>query len=125
MKILVVGSDKVYAIENLYVRHLRAIGEEVIHFPAQSVFYDHYNKSILNKILFKAGISGIYKEINRQLIDVIGTSKPDIIWIFKGMEIFPDTLQWVRSRGIKLANYNPDNPFVFTGKGSGNKNVTN
>ena len=124
MKILVVGSDKVYAIENLYVQHLRAIGEEVIHFPAQSIFYDNYNRSLLNKVLFKAGISGIYRQINRQLIDTIKTTMPDLIWIFKGMEIFPDTLRWARSRGIKLVNYNPDNPFIFSGKGSGNKNVT-
>ena len=48
-----------------------------------------------------------------------------MIWVFKGMEIFPESLQWAKSRNIKLLNFNPDSPIVFTGKGSGNKNVSN
>lgn len=40
------------------------------------------------------------------------------------MEITPDTLQWLSFKGIKIISFNPDNPFVFTGLGSGNENVT-
>jgi spore maturation protein CgeB len=40
------------------------------------------------------------------------------------MEITARSLQWAKQKGIKLVNYNPDNPFVFSGKGSGNRNVT-
>jgi hypothetical protein len=40
------------------------------------------------------------------------------------MEIFPESLQWAKQKGIKLVSFNPDNPFIFTGKGSGNSNVT-
>ncbi|MGI8582084.1 MAG: glycosyltransferase family protein [Chitinophagaceae bacterium] len=39
------------------------------------------------------------------------------------MEIFPQSLKWAKNKNIKLINYNPDNPFVFSGKGSGNSNV--
>jgi hypothetical protein len=31
----------------------------------------------------------------------------------------------LKNMGCKLVNYNPDHPFVFSGIGSGNKNVTN
>jgi hypothetical protein len=41
------------------------------------------------------------------------------------MEILPKTLLKIRAKGIKLINYNPDNPFFFSGRGSGNKNITN
>jgi hypothetical protein len=30
----------------------------------------------------------------------------------------------LKNSGIKLVNYNPDNPFIFSGYGSGNKNVS-
>jgi spore maturation protein CgeB len=124
MKILVIGSDKVYAIENLYVKYLAEMGEEVSLFPAQAIFYDYYGSSIVNKLMYRLGLSDILRQINAQLMEKIRTMAPDVIWVFKGMEIFPETLRQVRELGIKLVNYNPDNPFVFSGKGSGNKNVT-
>jgi len=124
MRVLLVGSDKIFAIENFYVKHLRAHGAELLHFPAQSLFYDYYGASIINKVLFRAGLSRILKEINSTLLSHVAEFKPDVVWIFKGMEIFPETLQEIKSQGCKLVNYNPDNPFIFSGRGSGNKNVT-
>jgi hypothetical protein len=41
------------------------------------------------------------------------------------MEIFPETLKALKKKTNKLINYNPDNPFIFSDKGSGNQNVTN
>lgn len=124
MKILVVGSDRVYAIENFYVKYFRELGIEVDLFSAQSIFFDYYQKSLRNKLLFKAGISPIYSEINNLLIARILEFEPNVVFIFKGMEIFPQTLNWMRRQKIKTVNYNPDNPFIFSGKGSGNKNVS-
>lgn len=124
MKLFLVGSDKIYAIENFYVKYLRQAGVEVCHFPAQSMFYDYYQKNIPNKVLFKSGLSNIFSSINKAFKLEVEKFKPDIIWVFKGMEIFPCTLQWAKSRNIKLVNYNGDSPFIFSGKGSGNSNVT-
>lgn len=125
MRLLIVGSDKVFAIENFYLRYLKESAIEVRLFTAQSIFYDYYQDSILHKILFKAGVSSVLRKINNRFKQEITEFEPQVIFIFKGMEIFPESLQWAKQRGIKLVNYNPDNPFLFTGKGSGNKNVTN
>jgi spore maturation protein CgeB len=124
MKILIVGSDEVYSIERFYETHLLNAGINVDKFPAQSIFYAYYQSSIINKVLFKAGLSAITKSINQQFKQKVESSKPDVIWVFKGMEILPSSLEWARKLSIKLVNYNPDNPFIFTGKGSGNSNVT-
>jgi len=124
MKLMVIGSDKVFAIENLYVKHLREWIKDIYHFPAQSIFYDYYESGLFNKLLFKTGVSPIYSHINKLLKKKIEEFNPDIIWVFKGMEILPETLKWAKERKIVLVNYNPDNPFVFSGAGSGNKNVT-
>lgn len=119
-----VGSDKIYAIENFYAKYLAELGETVSLFPAQSIFFDTYQKSVLNKILFKTGVSNIYRKINQQLRAEVMSKKPGIVWVFKGMELYPGTLQWLKDENIKVVSYNPDNPFLFSGSGSGNKNIS-
>jgi hypothetical protein len=124
MKIMLVGSDKVYAIENVYAKYLQELNVVISRFNAQSYFYDYYYKNLLNKIIFRSGFSRIYSEINKRFIEQIRQDRPDVVWVFKGMEILPDSLRTIRKLGILLVNHNPDNPFLFTGKGSGNSNVT-
>ena len=125
MKIFIVGSDNINAIENFYVQYLEEIGIEIFHFTAQTIFYDYYQKKIINKIIYKVGLSNILKKINYSFKEQVTLFQPDVIWIFKGMEIFAESLKWAKTQNIKLVNYNGDNPFLFSGKGSGNKNVTN
>jgi spore maturation protein CgeB len=126
MKLLIIGSDKVFSIENFYYKYLLELGVDTKRFTAQAIFYDYYfSGNITRKILFKLGLSSIIKKINIQFKENVTSFKPEIIWVFKGMEITPESLQWAKKQGIKLVNYNPDNPFIFTGKGSGNANVTN
>lgn len=124
MKILIVGSDKVFAIENFYTKYLRLSGVHIDAFNAYNIFFDYYHKHILHKIIFKAGLSTIYKKINNLFIEAVQKYRPDAIWVFKGMEIFPASLEWARKENIKLINYNPDNPLIFSDKGSGNQHVT-
>ncbi len=122
-KILIVGSDHVWSIERIYLKYLSALGIETSLFPAQNFFFDYYNRNLFSKLFFRSGISSIYKKINKQLLDLSQQFKPNVIWIFKGMEIFPETINELKAQGSKLVNYNPDNPFLFTGSGSGNKNI--
>lgn len=124
MRLLIVGPDKIFSIENFYVRYLKDLGVVVEQFSSQNIFEDYYHGSLLNKLIFRSGLSGIYSHINELFVEQVKRTKPDLIWIFKGMEILPASLKWARSLGIRLANYNPDNPFLFSGRGSGNQNVT-
>lgn len=125
MKVLIVGSDEIYAIENYYVQHLTDIGISVQLYPAQKFFFRYYQRSVVNKMICRIGLSSILSSINKNLKYIVTEFNPDVLWVFKGMEVFPSTLKWCKQRGIKLVNYNPDNPFIFSGTGSGNKNVTN
>ncbi|HEY8894491.1 MAG TPA: glycosyltransferase [Niastella sp.] len=125
MKLLIAGSGEVWSLEKHYLKYLKEAGVEVQLLPVQSIFYKYYNHSIVNKILYKLGLSRIDRVIANQLQQVVSNWKPDVMWVFKGMELSPDTLKQVKAQGIKLVNYNPDNPFIFSGRGSGNKNITN
>ncbi len=123
MKLLIVGSDKNYAIENIYKKYFLELGVNVILYPMQSKFYDFYFSSMLNKIFYRFGFTKIIKELNYELLDICSTFKPDLIWVFKGMEITPKTLLELRRQNVVLINFNPDNPFIFSGRGSGNSNI--
>lgn len=72
----------------------------------------------------RSNLSGIFESLNDILRKKIEEGQPDWIWIFKGMEVLPSTIQWIKERGIRVVNFNPDNPYIFSGRGSGNKNVT-
>ena len=125
MNILIVGSNKIWAFENHYIKHLKSLCADVSSFPAHDIFYEYYYKNIFKKIIFRSGLSNIYKKINSLLIENVSKYKYDIVWIFKGMEIFPQTIEQIKRTGCKVVNFNPDHPFDFTFRGSGNKNVLN
>lgn len=125
LRILFAGADSDYAIERPYRQYLAMQPEidTIEFFPAQNIFLEYYQKSLFNKLLYRVGLSCILGKINRQIIESADRFRPDVFLVFKGMEIFPSTLRKLKERGVKLVNYNPDNPFVFSGRGSGNRNV--
>lgn len=124
MRIVIIGSDYNWSIEQKYIRELEELGHSVVLLPAQNWFYEKYYQNILSKIIIRLGFSRIHSRINKKLIQDVDLHKPDLIWVFKGMEVFLKTLKLWRKQNYTLINYNPDNPFVFSGKGSGNKNVS-
>lgn len=124
MKILLIGSNYTWSIELIYKRELEALGYEVELLDVQNQFYDYYYKSLFYKLIYRIGISGILSKINKGVLSQVSSKHYELIWVFKGMELFPDTLCILKSKTQKLINYNPDNPFIFSGKGSGNSNVT-
>ncbi len=124
MKILIIGSDYNWSIERIYTRELLKLGHEVKYLPVQNWYYDFYYKSKLHKILTRLGLTTIHSKIQKRLIIEVQDQVFDLIWVFKGMEIQPKTLLELKKQTKRLINFNPDNPFIFSGKGSGNKNVT-
>lgn len=122
MKILLAGSARHMAVEWHYIRPFEEMGVEVHQYPAHDIVFNFHTRNIINKILFKTGLVTLYPKVNRSIIKLADKIKPDIIWIFKGMEFYPETIQQL-SRNFKVINYNPDHPFEFSSRGSGNKNV--
>ena len=97
MKILIIGSNKEWAIENAYVKYLSEKAT-VSFYNARGLFIDFYHKNILNKIIFLLGLSNILKKINTTILKKIEEENPDIVWVFKGMEISIDTLKKLKRK---------------------------
>jgi len=124
MRLLIVGSNQAHAIESHYKKYLPESGMEVFSFPSADIVYRYHSKNIFNKILYKIGLSKVLKRVNQQLIKEATLIRPEAILVFKGMELYPQTLKALKQQGFFLCNYNPDHPFILAGPGSGNKNVT-
>jgi spore maturation protein CgeB len=124
MKILIIGSDYNWSIERIYKRELIKLGHEVTHVPVQNWHYDFYYKSPVHKALVRLGLTRLQSNIQKRLLAELYGQFFDLIWVFKGMELTPQTLQTLKKQTTRLINFNPDNPFIFSGKGSGNKNIT-
>ncbi len=125
MKVLIIGSNYDWSIERIYKKELEKLGVEVHLIETQNLFYNYYYKGIWNKICFRSGLSSIYRKINDLVIDFTKRQNYDLIWVFKGMELYPATINKLKNQSTRIINFNPDNPFVFSGKGSGNSNVRN
>lgn len=123
-KVLLVGSDQVWSIERFYLKYLRQVGVDAELFAIQDDFFKYYQSGILNKIQVRLGLSDIYRTLGKLLLSKFHSWKPQVVWVFKGMEVLPSVIKEMHKTDCIVVNYNPDNPFIFTGRGSGNTNVT-
>lgn len=120
MKILIVGSNAGWAIENYYAKHLNEIGIDTTIFSCS----DYYSSSsFYNRLQNRLGIHAFYNSVNESLIELTSQINPTVIWVFKGVEIFPQTLVRLKQNGFILVNYNPDHPFIRTAISHGGASV--
>lgn len=124
MNILVVGSTLPGAMEHSILRGLQ-FDSRVNRVNIKTTDGFHNSTSFTTKVLrrvspnFYPGVAAF----NRELIEDVNKGEWDVLLVFKGMEIRPQVLKELR-RKVFLVNYNPDNPFLYSGIGSGNLNMT-
>lgn len=123
MKILIVGAAEPFSLETFYAEALSLYQNDVSIVPVHSLFTSYYKKSTFNKIKHRLHVSHIYAKLNRLILEKVKDERPDVVWVFKGMEVYPNTLRAIRECGVFLVNFNPDHPYHFTGYGSGNRNI--
>lgn len=120
MSLLIVGNNTDWAIEKFYCNHLNKLGLKTSIFDVNK----YYNlNSIFFKLRFKIMDLSLFKSLNRDLIKFCCESKPKFVWVFKGIEIYPETLIKLKSHGFILINYNPDHPFIRYSPSHGGKNI--
>lgn len=123
--ILIIGNFGAGALEHQFIKHLKPLQWQVYTFDIQAPVQKTKNKNILTKINYKIAPNGFYLTVNKQLLAFTQKIKPLVTLVFKGMEIFPETIEELKTHTQLLCNYNPDHPFDFYSKGSGNANVKN
>ncbi len=125
MQILIAGSASHAAIEKIYERHLSELGAEVELFDIRRPFgIIHILPAKLVRLIRRFFPQAGLLPINNLLKNKVREQNFEVLWVFKGMEILPSTLDFIRNKGVFTVNFNPDHPFFFTGPGSGNKLIT-
>ncbi len=122
MRILLYG-------ENWEGTHVNCIAEVLKELNINYKIFDFYKIlntqirfDILNKVVRKLFYSQNEAKINSLLLNEINIFKPDILFISKGINIYPETLKVFRDKSIIIANWNPDD---FFNKFNSSKNLLN
>lgn len=113
------------AIENFYKQGFEKCRITVETCGTADQYYAVLNKSILNKVINKISPDFFYRKINEGLLRFLSKKRYDVILVFKGMELFPETVRQLKEHALVTANYNADHPFIFYAPGSGNQHVLN
>lgn len=123
MNILIVGSSDVWSIEQHYTKHLNEIpGVKATIFSTSTFNQAYLNIARRVERRLAPSRNSLHDLFNQALLSTVHQEKPDVVLVFKGMEVYPETLDKINSVAF-TANYNPDHPFIFSSRGSGNKNV--
>ena len=125
MNVLLVGSSMPGALEGFYLEALSKCAK-VRHIDLFSTDAVTQKRSVLVRILRRLSPNNYpgLQALNLSLLEAVKQSKWDVLLVFKGMELFPRTLSEIKKMGVTLVNYNPDNPFIYSGRGSGNSNMS-
>ena len=123
--ILILGSSAPGALETLYKQGFEKWGATVDTFGTYDRYLAFLRKSILNRAINKLSADLFYKPINAELLRFLNKKRYDVILVFKGMEIFPETIRQLKNHATITANYNADHPYKFYFPGSGNQHVVN
>jgi hypothetical protein len=125
LKILILGSEKPYALEHAFVRAFEEKNIPASILPSADYFWSQYESNFTQKIATRLHLKRAFKEVQNTILNQVVKTSPDVLFVFKGMEILPETLSKLKEKNLLMVNFNPDDPFLFTSFGSGNKNILN
>jgi len=122
--ILVLGtfSDE-GAIEHRYVRGFQKECWNVQCLEIHQPLVEKITKNIISKAIYRFFPSIFMHEINKKIVDDVRNIKPDVILVFKGMTLFPETISKLKEHSQLICNYNPDHPLEIYSRGGTNRNI--
>lgn len=116
---MIVGSRQPASIETFYALGLERLGLHVRVFEP----HNHVSPTFVCRIRQRFHDPSVYRRANSRLIAECRSMRPDIVWVFKGVELLPDTISTIRALGALVVNFNPDHPFIRTSWTHGGRNV--
>lgn len=124
MKLLISGSTiNKNTLGQFYAKNLAAEGVKHEFLKFHDAYLQMFNNSKSLRIINRLFPEFVIQKMNSIFINQVDSFKPDVVLVFKGMEISRQALQKIKQRGVVLVNYNLDHPFEFFSKGTGNRFV--
>lgn len=109
--LLLVGSFKPTALERIFEKNLKRCGYDIHRFDLLK--YKKNQKSIYNRVKRKLVGSFYNIKLNKSFIQQVELLKPQVILVFRGSNLFPETLAAIKDIPEVLINFNPDHPYFF------------
>jgi hypothetical protein len=108
MKILYLGDTFQHSTSAHRAAALRRLGHELVHVNPRAALPRH---RIIGGLSVRLGF-GVFAPIISQAIKRgMGSTSFDLAWIDTGAEVPPGIYAFLRKRGVKIINYNVDDPF--------------
>ncbi|MGV1012110.1 MAG: glycosyltransferase family protein [Flavobacterium sp.] len=88
-------------------------------------FYLHtkrINNKLINKIVKYLPIDFVFDELNKNLINLVDSQNFDMMLVYYGKEIYPETLSYIKTKIPLVVNWNGDELF---NKLNNNQNILN
>lgn len=116
MKILIAGDWHSNLHEEVLFLAFKKLGHDVLAFSWNQYFSvtSNYLKHIYyfkNRAQYKYLCGPLIKKLNQDLIDFVEKNQPDIVFVYRGTHILPDTLKRIKHSNLTLVGYNNDDPF--------------
>lgn len=108
MKILIAGNWGWYHMEPAFADAMIKIGHEVVPFAFKDYFHGrsgHYQSAL--PLLTGPALL----KLNIALLEIVSSTKPDLVLVWNGTHVLPRTLRRIKSAGHHLVSYNNDDPF--------------
>jgi hypothetical protein len=119
MRILISADTLPNSLESEYGVALEGLGCQLIrHYRTEN--RERQMSDVLFRIGRRLAAKWVYRQSNDDLLRLAREHQPDVVWLFKGNDIFPETIRKIRDMGLKIIVYNADHPFRFYSRGSGN-----
>ena len=96
MTICIIGNDGSGTLERFYEEGLVALGAEVSWLPIRK-WWDENRSNIIAKVVSRIAPRIFCRDINNRVLEFVRKNRPDTVLIFKGMELFPETVNSMKS----------------------------
>ncbi len=67
--------------------------------------------SLLGRVQRRLGFGPAFQRLNADLLRTVERLRPEVVFLFRGDAILPETLQGLRSLGAQVVGWNNDDPF--------------
>lgn len=111
MKILLYGENWEGTHVNCISEVLRVKNIDFRIFDFFKIIFKDFGNRLVNKVARDLTYSQRERDVNKLFLREVGSYKPDIVFISKGVNLFPETLRKIQQSSIPIMNWNPDDFF--------------
>lgn len=72
---------------------------------------DYTQKSIWGRVQYRYLLGPVIRKINEALIEKCNSLKPDVVFVYKGIYVWQQTIDQMKHYARLIVSYHPDNPF--------------